>query len=145
MASSLTVAFIRRSLAVALAVGEDRLKVRLEEAGAAAVAEVEPYGQETIETAAAVALRELHDEDERLRTIVPALSFEPIAGGVTTRQDALHVIGLPPGSRPDPQALRSRFRRLATILHPDGAYGSHRRMAQINAAPALLRANWLPV
>ena len=29
---------------------------------------------------------------------------------------------------------------LATIFHPDGAYGSHQRMAQINAAMALLRA-----
>ena len=122
-----------------LAVGESRLQVRIEGAGAEAVAEVESYGRETIETAEAEVVRELHDEAERLRTIVSALSFEPIADGIKTRQDALHVIGLPPGSRPDPQTLRSRLRMLATIHHPDGAYGSHQRMAQINAAMALLR------
>ncbi len=101
---------------------------------------MESSRHETIETAEAEALRDLHDEAERLRTIVSALSFEPIAGGIKTRQDALHVFGLPPGSRPNSPTLRSRFRMLATIYHPDGAYGSHQRMAQINAAMALLRA-----
>ena len=140
MAPGLTVPFIRRSLAMALAVGDGRLKVGIEETGAAAVAEVESFGGEKIDTAQAEALRELHDEAERLRTIFSALSFEPIVGGIKTRQDALHVFGLPPGSRPDAQTLRARFRMLATIFHPDGAYGSHQRMAQINAAMALLRA-----
>jgi hypothetical protein len=92
------------------------------------------------EPAQAETPRELHDEAERLRTIFSALSFEPIAGGITTRQDALRVFGLSPGSRLDTQTLRARFRMLATIFHPDGAYGSHQRMAQINAAMALLRA-----
>ena len=139
MAAGLTVPFIRRALALALAIGDGRLAVRVEETGAAAVAEVESYGKETIETAEAKALRELHDEAERLRTVVSALSFEPIAGGIKTRAEALHVFGLAPDSRPDAPTLRSRFRMLATIYHPDGPYGSHQRMAQINSAMTLLR------
>lgn len=139
MAPGLTIPFIRRCLAMVLAVGDGRLKVRVEEVGAAAVAEVESYGKGSIETAEAKALRALHDEVERLRTVVSALSFEPIAGGIKTRQDALHVFGLAPDSRPDSPTLRARFRMLATIYHPDGPYGSHQRMAQINAAMTLLR------
>jgi hypothetical protein len=139
MGPGLTVPFIRRCLALALAVGEGRLRVRIESTGPAAVAEVESFDKETIKAADAEALRELHDEAERLRTVVSALSFEPLAGGIKTRQDALHIFGLAPDNRPDAETLRSRFRMLATIYHPDGPYGSHRRMAQINAAMTLLR------
>ncbi len=82
---------------------------------------------------------EIRDEMERLRTIVSVLSFEPLANGVQDRDDALHVLGFPPGCQPDERDLRSRFRMLATIHHPDSNYGSHQRMSQLNAAVEYLR------
>lgn len=32
-----------------------------------------------------------------------------------------------------------RFRKLATVYHPDGKHGCHQRMSQLNAAMDLLR------
>jgi hypothetical protein len=84
-------------------------------------------------------LVEINDELERLRTIVAVLAFEPLPEGVRSRGDALHVLGFPPSSDPDSRTLRAKFRMLATIHHPDGNYGSHQRMSQLNQAMEFLR------
>ncbi len=81
----------------------------------------------------------LRDETERLHTVVGALSFMPLPGGVQSRAEALHVMGFPPGTDPDSRELRGRFRMLATIHHPDSSYGNHDRMSQLNAAMDVLR------
>ncbi|MGC2854558.1 J domain-containing protein [Novispirillum sp. DQ9] len=81
----------------------------------------------------------LRDDVERLHAVIGALAFMPLAEGVRTRAEALHVLGFPPNTNPDSRELRGRFRMLATIHHPDSAYGSHDRMSQINAAMDLLR------
>ncbi len=62
-----------------------------------------------------ILVRESHEEVERLRAIVSVLSFEPLADGVESRDDALHVLGFSPGARPGLKALGVRFRRLASI------------------------------
>ena len=82
-----------------------------------------------------------HDIEEldRLRAMVSVLSFEPLADGVTSRAEALHVLGFPPGNMPDQNAVRGRFRMLATIHHPDGDFGDHSRMSQLNSAVEVLR------
>ena len=72
--------------------------------------------------------------------MVSALSFDPLPDGVRTRADALHVLGFAPESVPRARDVRARFRLLATVHHPDGRYGSHERMSQLNAAMGLLRA-----
>ncbi len=84
-----------------------------------------------------------HDREEvdRLRAMVSVLSFEPLAGGVTSRAEALHVLGFSPGNIPDQRAVRGRFRMLATIYHPDGDFGDHSRMSQLNSAVEFLREN----
>lgn len=84
-------------------------------------------------------LAALREEVVRLRTVVSTLAFEPLPDGVTTRAEALHVLGFPPMSDPDARELRGRFRVLATIHHPDSAFGDHDRMSQLNAAMDLLR------
>ena len=84
-------------------------------------------------------LKEVREELDRLRAIVSVLSFEPLPNGVRTRAEALHVLGFPPDSHPDMRVIRSRFRMLATIHHPDSHYGSNERMSQLNQAMALLR------
>lgn len=80
-------------------------------------------------------------EDEeivRLRAIVSVLSFDPLKGGIKTRDQALHVLGLAPGAAPDIGKLRARFRMLAAIHHPDSGYGDHERMSQLNSAMDIL-------
>ncbi len=79
------------------------------------------------------------EEIDRLKAMVTALAFDPLEEGVQNRAEALHVLGFPPGARPDARALRARFRILATIHHPDGETGSHHRMSQLNSAMELLR------
>lgn len=81
------------------------------------------------------------EELERLKAMVNALAFEPLDDGVRSRAEALHVLGFPPGSRPDARTVRARFRMLATIHHPDGDHGSHHRMSQLNSAMDVLRGS----
>ena len=77
---------------------------------------------------------ELLEDLERLRAIVSVLSFDPLREGVTSKAEALHVLGFAPTERPDREAVRARFRMMATIHHPDSNYGNHQRMSQLNAA-----------
>ncbi|KZB71309.1 MULTISPECIES: J domain-containing protein [Thalassospira] len=86
-----------------------------------------------------VELLQSREELERLRQIVDNLAFDPLDRGVTTFNEALHVMGFPPSARPDMRAIRSKYRVLAAIHHPDSNYGSHQRMTQLNAAMEILR------
>jgi len=81
---------------------------------------------------------ELGGEIARLEALVAAISFEPAAETVRSREEALHVLGYSPLSQPEAAEIRARFRMLATVHHPDGALGNTRRMAQLNAAMAML-------
>jgi hypothetical protein len=120
---------IRRALGVALALADQRLRVSLIEADAIAAAPPAPQIDE----------REVLDLIERLRTVIGALSFDPLPDGIRTRNDALHVLGFPPGAKPDLRVMRAKFRLLATIHHPDSDLGSHSRMSQLNQAMQVLR------
>ena len=82
--------------------------------------------------------RALNEEIGRLKAIISVLSFSPLAGGVRSRMEALHVLGFAPSERPRRDAVRARFRVLATVHHPDGHLGSHQRMSQLNAAMEIL-------
>ncbi|WP_243644655.1 J domain-containing protein [Varunaivibrio sulfuroxidans] len=132
LAPGLTIPFLRRALSIALALARGHLLLDL--------ATPEKNSQRALEVTAQNALLSARTEEvTRLRTIVSALSFDPLSGGVETRDQALFVLGLPPGSHPDQRVIRARFRALATIHHPDGEMGSHVRMSQINAAMEILR------
>ncbi|MSO84418.1 MAG: J domain-containing protein [Rhodospirillales bacterium] len=110
----------RRALAVALALDRGEVKLELRRAG---------------ETSAA----EIKEEVARLVRIVSDISSPLLAQGVKTSVEALHVLGFPPDSDPDVAEIRSRFRTLAAIHHPDSGTGSHQRMAQLNQAVEILR------
>ena len=123
------VSTVRRALALALAVSRGEKTVRIDAAGADTA-----RGK-----AEAVRARAAEEELERLKAMVSVLAFDLVHGGVKSREDALFVLGFPPGSMPGRAALRARFRMLATIHHPDGPQGSHERMSQLNAAMEMLR------
>lgn len=126
MPAGFEVTTIRKALALALELDRGRLSITLEDA-------TEPSARERLEA---------RDEQvSRLRSIVGALSFEVLPQGIKTREDALFVLGFAPSQRPDMNAIRSRFRMLATIHHPDSEVGNHERMSQLNDAMAYLRRN----
>lgn len=136
MASGFAVETIRKALALALAVERGHMDVGLESQRERSQAEMHRDAETAL-------MREALDELERLRNVVGALQFDPLPSGVVTRDQALYVLGFPPASIPDQGALRTRFRRLATVYHPDGKDGSHQRMSQLNAAMELLRRGGL--
>lgn len=78
----------------------------------------------------------------RLRAAMATIAFEPLPQGVETRGDALYVFGFSPRSRPDKTLIRSKYRMLAAIYHPDSEFGDHVRMSQVNQAMALLRDSY---
>jgi len=124
------ITFLRRALAAALAIDRGEAVVHVE---------APSHGLIVAPGAGAPLPADVRDEMDRLRAIVAALSFEPLAGGIQTRDQALHILGYPPGAIPDQASIRARFRTLATIHHPDSGYGSHDRMSQLNSAMEFLR------
>lgn len=135
MAPGFEVGFIRRALALALTLERGDLVLRMEDPNAPPPPEPEPEPKPEVEAAAAAAREEI----ERMKAIISVLSFEPLPHGINSREEALHVLGFPPGARPDKRSIRGRFRMLATIHHPDSHYGSHQRMSQLNQAMEFLR------
>ena len=134
MAPGFEVEFMRRALGIALALdqGETRVKLALSGGDREHDADADPddgTGREVVDP----------EELVRLRTIVSVLSFDPLSDGVRSREDALYVLGFPPGRIPDGETLRARFRMLATIHHPDSPHGDHRRMSQLNSAMDILK------
>ncbi|MGB0670070.1 MAG: J domain-containing protein [Rhodospirillales bacterium] len=136
MAPGLDGVFIRRALALALDLADGH--ARLEPAGKAFSKRTASETDKEIQGLRGQ-IAEQKAEAERLRAAIESLAFEPLPRGVETRSDALFVFGFAPGSRPDRNAIRRRFRQLATIHHPDGEMGSHQRMSQLNAAMEYLR------
>ncbi|NQW01062.1 MAG: J domain-containing protein [Rhodospirillales bacterium] len=130
MAAGSTVVFLRKVLAVALELdaGAAHLHLEAPRHGIAPEAIHEKSRRQQAE-----------QETEKLKTIVSALAFAPLAGGIQRVDEAIYVLGFPPGRVPDRAALRTRFRMLASILHPDSGYGSHAHMSQLNTAMDLLR------
>ena len=118
--------FIRRALGVALAMETGKASVELDAPG-------------IIDKPKSGDIHELEEQVSRLRSIISTLNFDPLLNGVETREEALHVMGYTPGHRPSLQMIRSRFRILATIHHPDSDHGNHERMSQLNDAMDILK------
>ena len=116
---------LRRALNLALAMAEGERTVK-----------VERNGQEDSNAK----LVEAGKEIKRLRSIVGTLSFKLLPHGVRSRGEALYVMGFPQNAKLGPGLVKSRFRMLASIHHPDSAYGDTRRMSQLNQAMAKLRS-----
>ncbi len=145
MAPGYDVLHIRKALNLSLYLrkGEAEIRVHTQQTMLAQKELEERIRKEALEEAKSVQvdhhLPETIEEMERLQAMVSVLSFEPLRNGVQDRSDALHILGFPPKAYPDRSELRARFRMLATIHHPDGKYGSHERMSQLNQAMEILR------
>lgn len=144
MSPGFDVDFMRRALGLALALDQGDTHVRVAHPGSetSGAPQGASAARDSMGEGAAEPGRAIVDPEElaRLRAIISVLSFDPLNDGVRTREDALYVLGFPPGRLPDAHTLRARFRVLATIHHPDSLYGDHRRMSQLNTAMDLLRS-----
>ncbi len=130
MGAGYDVAFLRKALAVAMALEGKRAHLHLE---------APDHGLAPQALFAEARQNEAREEVKKLQNIVSILAFEPYPGGIRTPDEAIHVMGFPPGEIPDQTALRTRFRMLASVLHPDSGFGSHSHMSQLNAAMDILR------
>lgn len=135
--------FIRRALGLALALADGSLSVSLEDPKAPAQRPQPAPASHPPPPPLPPPVEDDHKEDEleRLKAIISALAFEPLADGVRSRAEALYVLGFLPDARPDSRTVRAKFRMLATVHHPDGEHGDHQRMSQLNQAMALLRGS----
>lgn len=116
---------LRKALGLALDMAEGRRRVVLETDGSPTRAD---------ERARADAA------EARLTDAVGVLCGEGLGHPVRTRDEALFVLGFPPGARPDASAIKRRYRQLATLHHPDSKTGDTQRMTQLNQAIGFLRA-----
>ncbi|MBL4692764.1 MAG: J domain-containing protein [Magnetovibrio sp.] len=139
MPTGFAIETIRKALALAFAIEDGDMCVGVQSSTDKQVAAKNQADQEGLLREADAALHKTHDEHERMRTIIKTLYFEPVEGGVVTQEQAFYVMGFAPGDIPDARDLRQRFRRLATVYHPDGKMGCHERMSQLNTAMDLLR------
>lgn len=128
---------IRKSLALALAMDKDAVGLKLVDPSAPAMTAPAPGPM----TEMSQKLAQAEDENQRMRQVINDLSFPPLEGGVRNRAEALFVLGFPPFAQPDARNLKERYRLLARIHHPDGGFGDHGRMSQLNAAFAILQAS----
>ena len=114
---------LRRALSLALDLAAGEQEIALEsDADKAARAEAERAGARASE-----------EVDSLLRTI-ETIRLRPLEKGVLSRGDALHALGFSPYAMPDRAAIRTRFRQLARIYHPDARFGDHVLMSQLNQA-----------
>lgn len=122
---------LRKALGLALSLEEGEQRLILESA-ASPTREAES-ARARAETAQA------REKTARLMAAVQVLAGEKLPHAVRTRDEALFVLGFPPGARPDAAAVKSRYRQLATVHHPDSDTGDTSRMAQLNQAMSFMR------
>ncbi len=118
---------IRRALGIALSMADGDATVSLEAPGITSTA------------AAQTDILMLEEKLSRFRSVISSLSFKPLPTGINTREEALHVLGFAPGRYPTMDVVKTRYRELASIHHPDGDHGNHTRMSQLNEAMEVLR------
>ncbi len=118
-----TMADLRRALSLALDLSEGDQEIAVEtDRDRAARAE------------AGRTADKLSDEIGTLRRTIETIRLRPLEKGVNSRGDALHALGFSPYAMPDRTAIRSRYRQLARIYHPDAPFGDHVLMSQLNQA-----------
>ena len=118
-----SVSTIRRALGLALEMSAGDSSIAVETTG-------DREGKKRLE-------RDVHrmsEELETFRRIVDDIAFDPLPNGINSRSEALHILGFSPVAIPDERAIRSRFRKLAMVYHPDSPLGDHTRMTQLNEA-----------
>jgi len=124
--------FLRRALNMALAIDQRKAQILVDAPELGINAGIDRF-QRVAERA--------RQDCEKLESIIDILTLAPLQTDVETRADALYVLGYHAMARPTAKELRTRFRQLSTVHHPDSGHGSHERMSQLNAAASYLKLN----
>ena len=139
------ISFVRRALNLAVFVDNDhysvnvrRLEVEILDNFSQVNQNITASQQDVANQLVQDTVKEKNHEWKRMREVISALAFTPLPDGLSNRKDALHVMGFFPSEHPDRNVVRSKFKLLARIHHPDNNYGSHQRMSQLNTAMDLL-------
>lgn len=138
LAPGYDIALLRKALGLALAIDQQQSSIEV-------VLAEDKAKRARLEKDALQEQRQRHQleaELTRFKEVITTLSFEPVYGGVHGVEDALYVMGFPPETQPGAKRLRTRYRTLATIFHPDGANGDHQRMSQLNSAMETLKEHF---
>jgi len=114
---------LRRALSLALCLAEGERTIALE-----------TEDDRARRSAASEQGERQEEELDSLRRTIDEIALQPLENGVTSRGEALHVLGFSPYSMPERDAIRARYRRLARVYHPDAPFGDHVRMSLLNQA-----------
>ncbi len=64
--------------------------------------------------------------------MVNVIAFSADGQGVSSTEQASYILGLPPGTRLDRDLIKSRFRQLSRVFHPDRPTGDTERMSPVD-------------
>ena len=131
--SSLDHTRVRRALALAIDIDADRRTLSINAPGNESrhAAELEEHRQ---------ALARAEQAMTDMRTTLNIIAFDTEGLSITSIAQAKYVLGLPPDQPLSPELIKSRFRQLSRVFHPDLPNGDTVRMSRIIEAMRFLEA-----
>ena len=124
---------IRRALAVALEIDRGRQTLTLSATAEQTRLRAELAAQKTALDRAEQALQDL-------RASINVIAFDADDQAVSSTEQASYILGLPPGARLDRDVVKSRFRQLSRVFHPDRPTGDTARMSRLIEAARFLES-----
>ena len=124
---------VRRSLALAIDLDSGRRVL--------SVASPDNVPQQAAELARqADALSKAEQALADMRSVLNIIAFDANGQSVSTTEQASYILGLPPGAPLSRELVKTRFRQLSRVFHPDVPTGDTERMSRIIEAVRFLEA-----
>ena len=124
---------VRRSLALAIDLDSGRRMLTI-----AAPDTISPHAAELGRQAEA--LRKAEQALADMRATLNIIAFDANGQSVSTTEQASYILGLPPGAPVSRELVKTRFRQLSRVFHPDLPTGDTARMSQIIEAVRFLES-----
>ena len=117
-------AHVRRALALAIELDSGRQALKV-------VSSVEESRQEAELAEQRQALERAEQAVADMRATLNVIAFDADSQAVSTAEQASYILGLPPGVPITREIVKSRFRQLSRVFHPDLPTGDTARMSRI--------------
>jgi len=124
---------VRRALALAIEIDAGRQRLSI-------VPAAEHARQAAERAAEQQALARAEQALEDMRGTVNIIAFSADGHGVSSTEQASYILGLPPGTQLNRELIKSRFRQLSRVFHPDRPTGDTERMTRLIEAVRFLEA-----